>query len=196
MATGADDRWTGDAPADLARLGRAMRALQDGVASTKAPPEVAAEAAAALERAAALLDPYKYDVATDRSWDDIGRGAGTRTIGPVLTDVVNDGERLEATVRFTPFYLGGNGAAHGGTLPLLFDEAFARLVNLGRERSRTAYLRVDYRRVTLLGRAITVEAHVERVDGRKRYVAGSLRDGDVVTAEGTALYVELKPGSA
>jgi acyl-coenzyme A thioesterase PaaI-like protein len=195
VASGAEDSWTGDAPAELVRLGRATRAVQDRVASTKAPPGVAAEAAAALERAAALLDPYQYDVATDRSWDDVGRAAGTRTIGPVLTDVVNDGQRLEGSVTFTPFHLGGNGAAHGGTLPLLFDEAFARLVNLGRERSCTAYLRVDYRHVTLLGRTIRVKAHVERVDGRKRYVSGALYDGDAVTAEGAALYVDLRAGS-
>jgi acyl-coenzyme A thioesterase PaaI-like protein len=178
------------------RLGRALRAVQDGVASTKAPPQVAAEAAAALERVATLLAPYQYDVETDRSWDDIGRARGTRTIGPVLTDVVCDGHQLEATVRFTPFYLGGNGAAHGGTLPLVFDEALARLTNFDRGTGRTAYLNVTYRSVTLLGRDIRVKAHIERIDGRKRYAAGALYDGDTVTAEASALYVELRPGSA
>ncbi len=62
MSTDADQTELEDAQGPLPRLGRALRAVQDGVASTKAPPQVAAEAAAALERAAALLEPYQYDV--------------------------------------------------------------------------------------------------------------------------------------
>jgi acyl-coenzyme A thioesterase PaaI-like protein len=179
----------------LVRLGRALRAAQDRVAHTKAPAGVAVEAAEAVERAVALLDPYMYDVTTDRSWDDVNRANGTRTFGPVLTDVVCDGETLEATVRFTPFYLGANGAAHGGSLPLVFDEALARLTNFGRATGRTAYLNVSFRNVTLLGRDITVKARMERVDGRKRYVVGALLDGETVTAEASALYIELNPGT-
>jgi acyl-coenzyme A thioesterase PaaI-like protein len=186
----------GDEPQPhLVRLGQALRAAQDRVAHTKAPADVAADAAAALEQAVALLDPHMYDVATDRSWDDVNRANGTRTFGPVLTDVVCDGETLEAKVRFTPFYLGANGAAHGGSLPLVFDEALARLTNFGRPTGRTAYLNVSFRNVTLLGRDITVKAHMERIDGRKRYVAGALHDGDTVTAEASALYIELNPGT-
>jgi acyl-coenzyme A thioesterase PaaI-like protein len=192
MSPDVQDPWSLVAVPHLARLGQALRAVQDRVAHTHASAEVTSEAAAALERAAALLDPYMYDVVTDRSWDDGSRAWGTRTLSPVLTDVVLDGDGLEATVRFTPFHLGANGAVHGGVLPLVFDEALARVSNFGRDTGRTAYLKVDYRSVTPLERDLKISAHVERIEGRKRFLAGALRDGDVITAEATALYVELK----
>jgi acyl-coenzyme A thioesterase PaaI-like protein len=190
MATDAHDR---EPLAHLARLGAALRAVQDRVAHTKASAEVAADAAESLERVVHLLDPYRYDIATDRSWDDVNRAVGTRTLGPVLTHVVCDGETLQATVRFTPFYLGANGAVHGGILPLVFDEVLARLTNFDRTIGRTAYLNVTYRSVTLLERDITVKAELDRIDGRKRYARATLHDGEVLTAEATALYIELRP---
>ena len=53
------------------------------------------------------------------------------------------------TVRFGRHYLGGNNAAHGGAIPLLFDDALGRFANShGRPIARTAYLHVDYRSVT------------------------------------------------
>ena len=36
---------------------------------------------------------------------------------------------VRGRVVFRPFHLGGNGAAHGGTLPLLFDDVLGRLAN-------------------------------------------------------------------
>ena len=69
------------------------------------------------------------------------------------------------------------------------------VTNFGRPTGRTAYLNVSFRNVTLLGRDITVKAHMVRIDGRKRYVAGVLLDGDTVTAEADALYIEMNPGA-
>jgi acyl-coenzyme A thioesterase PaaI-like protein len=108
-------------------------------------------------------------------------------------------EATESLVRgrvvFRPFYLGGNGAAHGGTVPLLFDEVVGRLASAGGPRpARTAYLTVNYRAITPIGVELQLEATVDRREGRKRFASGRLYDGDRLIADCDALFVELRPG--
>lgn len=110
--------------------------------------------------------------------------------------MTNDGQSYEATVRFTQFHLRGNGAAHGGAIPLVFLEAMARLTNLDRTTGRTAFLNVDYRSVTLVGRDLKLRSQLDRVEGRKRFATAAIYDGDTLTAEATALCVGLNPGAA
>jgi acyl-coenzyme A thioesterase PaaI-like protein len=101
---------------------------------------------------------------------------------------------VDARVTFGRFQLGGNGAVHGGVLPLLFDEVLGRLANSGRTVARTAYLTVNFRHITRIGVEHTLVAELDRIAGRKRHLRGVLRDptGRVVSdAEG--LFVELRP---
>jgi acyl-coenzyme A thioesterase PaaI-like protein len=113
----------------------------------------------------------------------------------VVRDVVDDASTLRGRVRFGRFHLGGNGAAHGGTIPLVFDEMMGRFANSGgRPVSRTAYLNVNYRNVTPIDTDLDIEARFEREDGRKRFLTGVLRDGDRVCADAEGLFVELRPG--
>ncbi|MBV9508760.1 MAG: hypothetical protein JO303_00585, partial [Caulobacteraceae bacterium] len=79
---------------------------------------------------------------TEQIWgrrhDLPGRG---QALWPPLTDIDSDESSVSATVYFGRRYLGGNGAVHGGALPLLFDEVLGQLSNIGgRSRARTAYL--------------------------------------------------------
>jgi acyl-coenzyme A thioesterase PaaI-like protein len=178
----------------LVRLTGAVRQVQDSVVGTEAPPEVLAQVSAHLEQAAALLGPYAmrpdaYD------WSDLRRTSRTRVLSPLLADVRIDRESFSATVTFTNHYLGANGAVHGGVLPLMFDEVLGRVADMGRPRCRTAYLRVDFRRVTPIGRPLRVEAALDREEGRKRFMRGALYDGDEVTAEAEGLWVELREGA-
>src|SRR5439155_16999965 len=98
-------------------------------------------------------------------------------------------------VRFGRFHLGGNGAAHGGTIPLVFDDLLGRLSGTGgRAVARTAYLHVDYRNVTPIEQDLDVGAWFVSEQGRKRLLRGVLRDGDTVCAEVEGLFVQLRPG--
>jgi acyl-coenzyme A thioesterase PaaI-like protein len=179
----------------LTRLTGAVRRVQDSVVGTEAPPEVLAQAAAHLEQAAALLEPYAMRPDATSDWSDLRRSAQSRVLSPRVTDVRADRETFHASVTFTNHYLGANGAVHGGVLPLLFDEVLGRLASTDRPRCRTAYLRVDFRRVTPIGRPLRVEASFEREDGRKRFLRGALYDGGEVTAEAEGLWVELREGA-
>ncbi|WP_150238387.1 PaaI family thioesterase [Nocardiopsis quinghaiensis] len=98
---------------------------------------------------------------------------------------------------FGPFFLGGRGAAHGGSIPLLFDELFGRLANAeGMPASRTAYLNTRYHSVVGIGVELTFSAWTDRVEGRKRFMRAELRHGQVLCAEAEALFVTLRPGQA
>jgi acyl-coenzyme A thioesterase PaaI-like protein len=157
---------------------------------------VVAEASALLERAADLLWPHRMRTDGPPSWDDLRRTAQTRVLNPPLVDVVGDRDGLTASVTYTAYYVGGNGAVHGGAIPLLFDEVLGRLANTDRPICRTAYLNVDFRHVTPVGRPLRVEARFEREEGRKRYLYGSFSDGEQLTAEAHGLFVELREGAA
>ncbi|MFL6062694.1 MAG: PaaI family thioesterase [Marmoricola sp.] len=103
-------------------------------------------------------------------------------------------DRVTGTVRYGRYFLGGNGAVHGGAIPLLFDEVFGRLVNSHREPSRTAYLKTDFRAVTPVGVQLEVDVWMDRIEGRKRFVRGTLKHGSTLCADAEGLFVELRPG--
>lgn len=104
-------------------------------------------------------------------------------------------DHVVGATRFGRYHLGGNGAAHGGVIPLLFDEVLGWLAGTGgRSPCRTAYLKVDYRAITPIGRDLRVEARFVKEEGRKRLLSGVLMNGAHVCAEAEGLFVELMPG--
>ncbi|MEU7812233.1 PaaI family thioesterase [Pseudonocardia sp. NPDC049154] len=122
------------------------------------------------------------------------RGRGQLLIPPLVVDTVDDTSATGRVV-FGRHHLGNGGAVHGGAVPLLFDELLGRLALVGgRPRSRTAFLNVDYRSVTPIDRELRVAARVDRVEGRKHFLSGTVHDGERLCAEATALFVALRPG--
>jgi acyl-coenzyme A thioesterase PaaI-like protein len=148
-----------------------------------------------LENWARKLEPLavpERDRVFGRRTDLHGRG---QSMSPriVVTDSTSDAVR--GTVRFGPYYLGGNGAAHGGAIPLVFDEILGRLANsAGRPPQRTAYLHTDFRAVTPIGRTLRFRGWLAGHDGRKRFLRATLHDGETLCAEAEGLFVVLKPG--
>ena len=121
-------------------------------------------------------------------------GRGQLVVPPAVIDHVDD-RGIECTVTFTRHYLGGNGAVHGGSLPLLFDDILGRFVQSGgRPIARTAYLHVDYRSITPVDKPLRLAAELVSEEGRKRVVRATLEDGDTLCAEAEGLFVALRPG--
>ena len=183
---------TSDATVD--RLSRAIRAVQDNLPDSSAPEDVSLEAAVALERASALLAPYRYEASQSADWSVQGGRHSVRSLSPELIDAQWSQDSVRATVVFSNFFHGANGAAHGGSIPLIFDEILGRLATAQAVRRRTAYLKVDFRSVTPVNRELQIEGHLERIEGRKSWYSGSLRDGDTLCAQADGLWVALKPG--
>jgi acyl-coenzyme A thioesterase PaaI-like protein len=114
---------------------------------------------------------------------------------PVIQLDEQDEKHAVGRVTFGRFYLGRNGAAHGGAIPLVFDEVMGRLSNTGgRPPSRTAYLHVNYRSITPIDRELQVTARFEREEGRKRFLSAELHDGGTLCADAEGLFVGLRPG--
>lgn len=121
-------------------------------------------------------------------------GRGQSLVPPIQYDEF-DGEQVRGRVTFSRFYLGGGGAVHGGVVPLLFDEVFGSLAGAeGRPRSRTAYLHTNYRIVTPLDRELQLAAKIDRIEGRKVFMTGTLSDGTDLLCDSECLFVTLKPG--
>jgi acyl-coenzyme A thioesterase PaaI-like protein len=171
-----------------------FRTLQDKVVSSSPPENQWDDVSALVEKAIDLLGPWaapEWQRPAGMRIDLPGRG------NPLLVPFVWEAEsdsHIRGRVVFRPFHLGGNGAAHGGTLPLLFDEVLGRLANsVGRTIARTAYLKVNFRKITPIGVTLQIDATVDRIEGRKRWVSARLLNGGTLIADAEGLFVELLP---
>ncbi|WP_067861739.1 PaaI family thioesterase [Nocardia shimofusensis] len=173
----------------------AMRTLQDLAVSADAPDEVYGAALGKARELIDLLEPYRAPEGhspAGRSVELPGRGS-LLMLPWTVVEAGPDG--ITTTGVFRRYHLGGNGAAHGGVLPLLFDDLFGMIVHYaGRPISRTAYLHVNYRKVTPLETQLTVTGRADRIEGRKTFVTAELRDeqGEVL-ADAEGLMVQLLP---
>ncbi|ORW91204.1 thioesterase [Mycobacterium sp. IEC1808] len=178
------------------RFVAAMRQLQDLAVSADPGDDVWDDAA---DRAAALVEVLGTFQAEEGK-APAGRtpdlpGMGSLLLPPwTLTRYAPDG--VEMTGYFSRFHVGGNHAVHGGVLPLLFDHMFGMISHAaGRPISRTAFLHVDYRKVTPIDTPLLVRGRVTSTEGRKAFVAAELVDGDdALLAEANGLMVRLLPG--
>jgi acyl-coenzyme A thioesterase PaaI-like protein len=188
-----------DPGAGFRRFVTTMRRVQDLAVSANPGDQLwdeAAEHAAALVE---LLGPFQVE----EGQAPAGRtpdlpGMGSLLMPPwMLTRYSPEG--VEMTGYFSRFHVGGNHAVHGGVLPLLFDHMFGMISHAaGRPISRTAFLHVDYRRITPIDVPLAIRGRVTSTEGRKAFVAAELLelvDGDeILLAEGNGLMVRLLPG--
>ncbi|MFC9436795.1 PaaI family thioesterase [Nocardia sp. NPDC057030] len=173
----------------------AMRTLQDLAVSVDAPDEVFGAALTQAEQLIALLAPHRAPELQGPAGRAVELpGRGSLLLPPwQLAEAGPDGIRM--TGEFRRYHLGGNGAVHGGVLPLLFDELLGMIVHYaGRPISRTAFLHVNYRKITPLETPLTVRGRVDRIEGRKTLITGELLDeqGNLL-ADCEGLMVQLLP---
>jgi hypothetical protein len=180
--------------ADYGGLLEELRRLTDAVAAAHAPDEVVVQVTDILRQAREALEPHRVDerAAPSGNRPDLP-GRGHPILPPYVLDRA-DAQEVSGRVTFSRAYLGGGAAAHGGVQPLLFDELLGRLVSTGRPTSRTAFLHVDYRRITSLDTELAFRCWVDRVDGRKLYARGELRHDGELLAEAEGLFLVLLPG--
>ena len=178
-----------------ARFIESFRTLQDMVARSNPPESLWDEASAQVEAVVSLLESWSVPESPRPSGTRLDLpGRGNPMLMPFVATAESD-DRVEGRVTFRPFHLGGNGAAHGGTLPLLFDEVLGRLANSrGQPVARTAFLKVNFRNVTPIGTELHVEGSLDRIEGRKRWASGRLFNGETLIADAEALFVQLRPG--
>lgn len=173
----------------------ALRDLLDTVAAARLDEATIARTTRELTDLRDSLRPRavaEVDQVFARRPDLPGRG---QTLVPVYAVDRADPDNVWATITFGRYHLGSNGAVHGGSLALLFENLLGQLaISGGRTFARAAYTHVDFRSVTPVGRELTLHAWFVSEVGRKRVVRAVLRDGDVVCAEAEGLCIELLPG--
>jgi acyl-coenzyme A thioesterase PaaI-like protein len=172
----------------------ALRVLQNRITGAAPSDELAVEVSRTLTDLAIRLGAHAVGEAGQIAgrMDLPGRA---QALVPVVHLDEQDGQHVAGRVTFGRFYLGGNGAAHGGAIPLVFDEVMGRLANTGgRPPSRTASLHVNYRSITPIERELRLTARFTREEGRKRFLSGELRDGGTLCADVEGLFVALRPG--
>ena len=172
----------------------ALRVLQDRITGAAPSTELAAEVSRTLTDLAVQLGEYAVDE-PDQIADQVEVPGRAQALVPVVCLDEQDEQHAVGRVTFGRFYLGRNGAAHGGAIPLVVDDVLGRLACTGgRAPSRTAYLHVNYRSITPVGRELQVTARFDREEGRKRFLSGELRDGGTLCADVEGLFVALRPG--
>lgn len=176
----------------------AQRLLLDRLASSALPADAARDVIARLGELAEIAEAHQVSEAERiDGWRPDLPGRGNALFPPYFIDDEQDCS-LSGRVTFTRFFLGGNGVAHGGTQPLLFDEVLGRVANRGLPGvARTAFLKVNYRRVTPIDVELHFEATIDSTDGRKRWGSGRLYDADgALLSDAEALFLQLLPGQA
>ncbi len=189
--------WTGaPVPPGYLEMVDELRELLDRVIAAAPPEDVVADTTKAVAEINAALADHRVDE-PDRFAGRLptAPGRGQLAVPPLQLDEVDE-HHASGRVRFGAHFLGSNGVVHGGAIPMLFDDLLGRLAVVGgRPRSRTAYLHVEYRSVAPIDSELRVDAWFEREEGRKRFMGGTLRDGDRLCAEASALFVALRPGA-
>lgn len=172
----------------------ALRRLQDDLTGAVPTHRSMVWVTRRLRDLSTHLRPFQVD----ESRQIAGRLVDAPGRGQALVPVVQfeDDTRMTGRVTFGRYYLGDNGAVHGGAITLLFDELLGRLAIATSDGapSRTAYLHVNYRSITPVGRDLRVECRLDRREGRKAFMVGVLLDGDTVCADAEGLFLSLLPG--
>ncbi|GAA4663570.1 PaaI family thioesterase [Gordonia humi] len=176
-------------------LTNALGDFLDRLAEARPETELIASMTESLSELARGLDPLavaERDRVFGRRTDLVSRG---QTMSPTVDLAEVDDRSASGTVYFGPYFLGGNGAVHGGAIPLVFDEILGRLANAsGRPPQRTAYLNTDFRSITPVNRTLTIRAWLVSEDGRKRVLRATIHDQDILCAEAEGLFIALRPG--
>ncbi len=192
--------------AEKRRLASAMRLVIERLVTSDAPEDELARAADALERYGERLTQHprrnKYE-----GWAETGPAGNTAAffdqspiIGlanplapPIELRAVGDGQRVEGRVRFGSAYEGPPGCVHGGWVAAAFDEVLGYANSLSGIPGMTARLTINYRKPTPLLTELRFEAHLDKVEGRKKFVTGQVYAGDKLTAEAEGLFVSVDP---
>lgn len=168
----------------------ALRSLVVAVAVADAPDSLVEDAIAEVRRLGSALDSHRVTgdvVPAGHRWELPARGHPL--LIPLEIDHLTKTE-MRGRTRFSVAHMGHAGLAHGGFIPLVFDEALGVFPQRSDPPARTVSLQVQYRAGTPIDTDLTVSSHLARRDGRKVEVTGELHFGNLLLAEARGLFVQ------
>ncbi len=177
-------------------LAEATRGLVDAVIRSTVDDDemraVRAEIDRLTERLRVSQIPGAFGVSHTK--DGTVRGHGNAVVGmrnavaPPLTVRYEDDGRVWSDVCLGAAYEGPPGLVHGGVSALLLDQLLGEAAAAGAAPGMTGTLTLRYRRGTPLG-DLRLEAKIERVEGWKSIVRGTISDAEGVTVEAEGIFV-------
>ena len=189
-------------PAELRTLVTRVNGLIDAVSNTEVDSDTLAETAATVERLTDRLNAARREVGTmvRRELGDGSTAVGTITnivegeTNPAAPRLLLDRtpEGLRGEVTLNTIYQGPPGLVHGGWVAAMLDQAVGSVSSAETSPGLTAKLEVNYRRPTPLFTPLEITSWVDRVEGRKVFVAGEIRAHGKVTAEATGLMIQVE----
>ena len=172
-----------------------VRELIDATVRTEVGETDIAEARRLIETATDILRkdqlPGAYGIrfnsdGTKRSWGNAVLGRRNPIAPPV--ELHHEAEFSWTEVDLGAAYEGPAGHVHGGVSALLLDQLLGSTAEFQGVPGMTGTLNVRYRSATPLGR-IRGEARVDRVEGVKTFVTGTITCNGKVSAEAEGIFI-------
>lgn len=192
-------------PRSLARyrLAAVVRRLIDRLVATEAPTETLDRASADVEALLGELgeghSTWAYETAEAATAVEPGEPfdhspliGKANPLAPPMHLAVDD-DHMRGTVTFGPPYEGPPGCVHGGYVAAMFDELLGGAQALSGRGGMTGTLSVRYESPTPLQTALTLDAWVERIEGRKIFTVGTCHAGDRLTARAEGIFISVTP---
>lgn len=133
----------------------------------------------------------KTPVCDSVSWGNVAVGLRNAIAPPIMVESSPDGLHW-AELTLGAAYEGPTGLVHGGIGALILDHVLGATAK-SVASSFTGTLTLRYRRGTPLG-TLRAEARVDRTEGRKVIVTGTLSDADGVTIEAEGIFIRPETG--
>lgn len=158
--------------------------------------EIASELAAHPHRESWHDDPT-VSLATvftpdaQRRWDhdDHSPVAGKLNAAAPPLHMSVDGDRLRGEVTLNATYEGAPMTVHGGVVSALFDEMLGNAQRVARIAGYTGTISVRFNAPTPTYTPLVLEAWVDRIEGRKIFLAGTLHANDTCTAQAEGIFI-------
>ncbi|MFV0526962.1 MAG: PaaI family thioesterase [Acidimicrobiales bacterium] len=208
-------------PADLPprrqlawRIGDAARNIVERLVDTRATDEALETVGALLEQTAERLEGFEHGRRYE-SWAEASTagGVGSADGGPpeghldyspivgranplappidIRLEIEGEHPVVVGTVTFGSAYEGPPGSVHGGLVAAAFDEVMGAAQALSGQPGMTGTLTVVYRSPTPLRVPLRFEARLDKVEGRKLFVAGRVTAGETLCAEATGVFISV-----
>ncbi len=104
--------------------------------------------------------------------------------------VQRQGDAVVSTVILDAGFEGAPGRSHGGFVSAIFDDLFGSLPMLQNKIAFTASLTVNYVAPSPVFEPVVFRGWIERVEGRKIFMAGEAHHGEILVTTATGLFID------
>jgi acyl-coenzyme A thioesterase PaaI-like protein len=174
------------------RIAGTIKELNRLVLEADAPASDFQRAGELLEEARELLAPHPLRQ-PDRWEASAVSGKFNAFAPPLIADMSPSSKVFRCRTTMGTGWSGPDGVVHGGVLAKIMDMCFGAAGGLNGTPGVTGTITVRYERPTPLGAELVFESWVDRLEGRKVFVAGHVLHAGVPTVTATGTMIRMRP---